>query len=102
LKWSRLARNDSDTAYLEQVPQLIASEFRQAHSLLYDELLFGCKDISPVEARRVQDDLDSEEYGDSWVRHPRNAEVLKPMEDMLLLEIEGRSSSAPARARRSS
>ncbi|KAJ3455783.1 hypothetical protein MRS44_017265 [Fusarium solani] len=72
----QISRNDSDTAYLEQVPQLIASEFRQAHSLLYDELLFGCKDISPVEARRVQDDLDSEEYGDSWVRHPRNAEIV--------------------------
>ncbi|KAJ4177234.1 hypothetical protein NW767_015197 [Fusarium falciforme] len=35
---------------MDQVSQLAASEFREAHRLLYDELLFGCQDISPVEA----------------------------------------------------
>ncbi|KAI8653626.1 hypothetical protein NCS56_01317000 [Fusarium sp. Ph1] len=38
---------------MDQVSQLAASEFREAHRLLYDELLFGCQDISPVEAWRV-------------------------------------------------
>ncbi|KAM6508149.1 hypothetical protein FALCPG4_018036 [Fusarium falciforme] len=78
--------------HMDQVPQLVSSEFRQAHSLLYDELLLGCKDISPVEAWRLEDDLDTDEYGDSWLRDPRNADVLGPTEDALLLEIESRES----------
>ncbi|KAJ3453736.1 hypothetical protein MRS44_018368 [Fusarium solani] len=51
--------------HMEQVSQLVVSEFRQAHSLLYDELLFGANDIAPIEAWRLQDDLDLDDYGGS-------------------------------------
>jgi hypothetical protein len=36
--------------HMEQVTQLVESEFRQAHSLLYDKLLFGMRDVAPIEA----------------------------------------------------
>jgi DNA-binding MarR family transcriptional regulator len=36
--------------HIEQVLQLVVSEFRQAHLLLYDKLLFAAKDITPIEA----------------------------------------------------
>ncbi|SCO92402.1 uncharacterized protein FRV6_16530 [Fusarium oxysporum] len=39
--------------HMEQVSHLVASEFRQAHSLIYNELLFGSRDIAPVEAWRL-------------------------------------------------
>ncbi|KAH7231489.1 hypothetical protein B0J15DRAFT_506029, partial [Fusarium solani] len=53
--------------HMEQVSQLVVSEFRQAHSLLYNELLF---------------DLD--DYGGSWLTDERNAEILKGTQDALL------------------
>ncbi|KAH7231070.1 hypothetical protein BKA59DRAFT_368770, partial [Fusarium tricinctum] len=47
---------------MEHVSQLVASEFRQAHSLLYDELLFGMEDIAPIESWRLHDDLDLDDF----------------------------------------
>jgi hypothetical protein len=35
---------------IEHVSQLVASEFREAHSLLYNELLFRIEDIAPIKA----------------------------------------------------
>lgn len=70
--------------YMEQVSQLVVSEFRQAHSLLYDELLFGAKEIAPVEAWRLYDDLDLDDYSGSWLMDERNAEILKGTQDALL------------------
>ncbi|WKT54184.1 Helicase superfamily 1/2, ATP-binding domain [Fusarium oxysporum f. sp. vasinfectum] len=62
---------------MEQVSQLALSEFRQAHSLLYDELLFGMEDVAPIEAWRLNDDLDLEDYGASWMTDsPRRRSVL--------------------------
>lgn len=77
--------------HMEQVSQLAVSEFRQAHSLLYDELLFGAKDIAPIEAWRLYDDLDLEDYGGSWLTDERNAEILEGTQDALLRQIEGRA-----------
>ncbi|WKT54183.1 Helicase superfamily 1/2, ATP-binding domain [Fusarium oxysporum f. sp. vasinfectum] len=62
---------------MEQVSQLALSEFRQAHSLLYDELLFGMEDVAPIEAWRLNDDLDLEDYGALWMTDsPRRRSVL--------------------------
>ncbi|KAJ3464901.1 hypothetical protein MRS44_009687 [Fusarium solani] len=77
--------------HMEQVSQLVVSEFRQAHSLLYDELLFGANDIAPIEAWRLQDDLDLDDYGGSWLTDERNAEILKGTQDALLRQIEHRA-----------
>ncbi len=43
---------------MEQVTQLVASEYRQAHSLLYDELLLGTPGLAPIESWKLKDDLD--------------------------------------------
>ncbi|SPJ84073.1 uncharacterized protein FTOL_10589 [Fusarium torulosum] len=75
-----------------QVSQLALSEFRQAQSLLYDELLFGMEDVAPIEAWRLNDDLDLEDYGASWITDNRNKEILAGTHDALLRQIEGRAS----------
>ncbi|KAH7254389.1 hypothetical protein B0J15DRAFT_494433, partial [Fusarium solani] len=77
--------------HMEQVSQLVVSEFRQAYLLLYDELLFGVNDIAPIEAWRLQDDLDLDDYGGSWLTDERNAEILKGTQDALLWQIEHRA-----------
>ncbi|KAH6975566.1 telomere-associated recQ-like helicase [Ilyonectria destructans] len=77
--------------HMEQVSQLAVSEFRQAHSLLYDKLLFGARDIASIEAWRLQDDLDLDDYGGSWLTDERNAEILEGTQDALLRQIEGRA-----------
>ncbi|KPM34588.1 hypothetical protein AK830_g11983 [Neonectria ditissima] len=86
--------------HMEQVPQLVVSEFRQAHSLLYDELLFGAEDIVPIEAWRLHDDLDLDDYGGSWLTDEGNAEILEGAQGALLRQIEhGFSSSVGHRIR---
>jgi len=75
----------------KHVSQLILSEYRRARSLLYDVLLFGAKDISPIEAWRLQDDLDAEDHGGSWMTDARNAELLRGTSFALLEEIERRA-----------
>ncbi|EXK77065.1 hypothetical protein FOQG_18213 [Fusarium oxysporum f. sp. raphani 54005] len=77
--------------HMEHVSQLIVSEFRQAHSLLYEELLFGMEDIAPIEAWRLHDDLDLDDYGASWLTDERNREILAGTHDALLRQIEGRA-----------
>ncbi|KAL5611020.1 hypothetical protein FOBRF1_007137 [Fusarium oxysporum] len=76
---------------MKQVTQLVESEFRQAHSLLYDELLFGMRDVAPIEAWRLHDDLDVDDYGASWLTDERNREILAGTHDALLRQIEGRA-----------
>ncbi|PWI64550.1 hypothetical protein PCL_09563 [Purpureocillium lilacinum] len=76
------------TLHMDHVPQLLVSEYRQAHRLLFDELLFGADDIAPVESWRVHDDLDLEEYGGSWLTDKRNAEVLPGVQDALWRQIQ--------------
>ncbi|KAF6515257.1 hypothetical protein HZS61_005163 [Fusarium oxysporum f. sp. conglutinans] len=77
--------------HMKQVTQLVESEFRQAHSLLYDELLFGMRDVAPIEAWRLHDDLDVDHYGASWLTDERNREILAGTHDALLRQIEGRA-----------
>ncbi|RKK86034.1 hypothetical protein BFJ68_g17172 [Fusarium oxysporum] len=77
---------------MEHVSQLVASEFREAHSLLYDELLFGMEDIAPIEAWRLHDDLDLDDYGASWMTLERNSEILTGTHDALLRRIEGKAA----------
>ncbi|KAH7199166.1 hypothetical protein BKA60DRAFT_583095 [Fusarium oxysporum] len=77
--------------HMEQVTQLVESEFRQAHSLLYDKLLFGMRDVAPIEAWRLHDDLDVDDYGASWLIDERNREILAGTHDALLRQIEERA-----------
>ncbi|KAL7917060.1 hypothetical protein ACQKWADRAFT_326670 [Trichoderma austrokoningii] len=78
---------------MEHISQLVVSEYRRARALLHDELLFGAVDldITPVEAWRVHDDLDAEDYGGSWLSDVRNEESLRGKQDALLRQIEQRA-----------
>ncbi|KAF7880786.1 uncharacterized protein EAF01_000538 [Botrytis porri] len=62
---------------MEQISNVVLSEFQQAHSLLYDELLFGMQDLISMVSWRMKDDLDSEDFGDSWLSHSHNSEFLE-------------------------
>jgi hypothetical protein len=77
------------------VSDLILSEYQQAHTLLYDELLFEARDLVPMESWRLKDDLDLEDFGGSWLSHPANSEFLEGAELALFRRIQ---SSAQLRA----
>ncbi|KAI8676079.1 hypothetical protein NCS56_00494800 [Fusarium sp. Ph1] len=49
------------------------------------------QEIAPVEAWRLHDDLDLDDYGGSWLTDERNAEILKGTQDALLRQIEHRA-----------
>ncbi|KFZ24689.1 hypothetical protein V502_00827 [Pseudogymnoascus sp. VKM F-4520 (FW-2644)] len=74
---------------MTQVSQLVLSEYQKAHSLLWDELLFGAKDLIPMESWRLKDDLDLEDFGGSWLSHPSNSEFLNGAELALFRRIQG-------------
>jgi hypothetical protein len=75
---------------IAHVSQLIVSEYQQAHSLLYDELLFQAKDLAPMESWRLKDDLDLEDFRGSWLAHPSNSEFVKGAELALLQRIQSK------------
>lgn len=76
---------------MEQISSLVLSEFQQAHSLLYDELLFGMQDLIAMVSWRMKDDLDSEDFGDSWLSHSHNAEFLEGADLRLFRHIKTNS-----------
>ncbi|KAK2468840.1 hypothetical protein H9L39_19602 [Fusarium oxysporum f. sp. albedinis] len=63
--------------HMDHVSQLVVSEFHQAHTLLYEELLFGMGDIAPIGAWRLHDDLDQDDFGASWLSDERNREGVR-------------------------
>ena len=73
---------------MSHVSQLVLSEYQQAHALLYEELVFKADDLVPMQAWRLQDDLDAEEFGGSWLSHPRNAELVEGADRALLRRIQ--------------
>lgn len=72
---------------MSQVSALVASEYWQAHALLYDELLFGASELVAMQAWRLRDDLDVDDFGRSWLDHPGNAAFLEQAEMALLRRI---------------
>ena len=74
-----------------RVTQLVVSEYRRARILLHDDLLFGAKDVAIMEAWRLQDDLDTEDCGGSWITDARNADLVGGTHDALLRQIEQRA-----------
>ncbi|OBT41397.1 hypothetical protein VE00_09168 [Pseudogymnoascus sp. WSF 3629] len=74
---------------MAQILQLVLSEYQKVHSLLWDELLFGAKDLISMESWRLKDDLDLEEFGGSWLSHPSNSEFLDGAELALFRRIQG-------------
>jgi hypothetical protein len=76
---------------VSQVPQLVLAEYQQAHALLYEELLFKSRDLTPMQAWRLRDDLDLGDFGGSWLSHAGNAEFLEGADVALLRQIQGSS-----------
>jgi hypothetical protein len=74
---------------MSQISDLVVSEYQQAYALLYDELLFQAKDLTPMESWRLKDDLDLDDFGGSWLSHPSNAQFLEGAELALLRRIQG-------------
>jgi hypothetical protein len=72
---------------MSQISDLVVSEYQQAHALLYDELLFQAKDLIPMESWRLKDNLDLENFGNSWLSHPSNSEFLEGTELALFRRI---------------
>jgi hypothetical protein len=50
------------------------------------------EDVAPIETWRLNNDLDLEDYGASWITDNRNREILAGTHDALLRQIEGRAS----------
>jgi hypothetical protein len=73
---------------MSDVPRLIRSEYEQAHALLYEELLLGAPNLTPLECWRLKDDLDLDDFGRSWLDHPSNAELVDGADQALLCWIE--------------
>jgi hypothetical protein len=73
---------------MSHIPQLVASEYQQAHALLYDELMFKATDLTPMQSWRLQDDLDFEDYGGSWLSLPANVELIHDTELALFRRIQ--------------
>lgn len=76
---------------MDDVSRLIVCTLRRAQRILFGELLFGAKEIALVESWKLQDDLDLEDYGGSWLTDERNVEVLAGTHDALLRQIEARA-----------
>ncbi|KFY23902.1 hypothetical protein V491_02362 [Pseudogymnoascus sp. VKM F-3775] len=73
---------------MSHVSQLIVSEYQQAHSLLYEELMFKAKNLIPMQSWRLKDDLDMEDFGGSWLSHPGNAEFVEKADRALFQCIQ--------------
>ena len=69
------------------IPQLVLSEYQQAHTLLYDELMFQARTIPPLQSWRLKDDLDLEDFGGSWLSHSSNAGFASGADLALLRQI---------------
>lgn len=69
---------------MPQVSDLIVSEFRQEQVLLYDELLFGARDLMGIQGWRLQDDLDADGVNLSWLDHPGKSTLIDGTELALL------------------
>lgn len=80
---------------MSYVSQLIVSEYQQAHSLLYEELMFKAKNLKSMQSWRLKDDLDMEDFGGSWLSRPGNAEFVEKADHALFQCIQ---ASAELRA----
>lgn len=78
---------DGLALHMDQVSRLIRSDYRQARSLLYEELLLGARDLPVIASWKLHDDLDREEYGASWIDDPRNRDLLQGSPEALLRQI---------------
>ena len=73
---------------MDQIPTLLESEYRDCRRLLYDDLMFGTKDVRFMHAWALQDGANVDTVGWNFTRHRDNELLLKGTEKSLLAAIE--------------
>ena len=64
---------------MDEVQQLLLSEFRQAQQLLHGKLMFGVAGLPRMRAWALKDNLDANNFGWHFGEHRENAALLKPL-----------------------
>lgn len=73
--------------HMDQVPTLLESEYRDCRRLLYDDLMFGIKDVQLMRAWALKDSASNDTVGWNFVQHRDNQPLLKRAKDRLLNAI---------------
>ena len=72
---------------MSQVSELVRSEFAEAKTLLYNELFFGECGLITMNSWQLEDDLDADDVGHSWLDNRDNAAIVGSSEVALLRRI---------------
>lgn len=78
--------------HMDQVPQLLLSEFTQARHFLYNELMFAVQTLPRIQAWALKDNLDTDAFGWFWGQHRENADLVKGSATSLLTSIKAMKS----------
>ncbi|KAK0862322.1 hypothetical protein LTR87_016635 [Friedmanniomyces endolithicus] len=79
---------DDTELRMDEVPTLLASEYRDCQRLLYGDLMLGLQDLRRVHALSLKDIGDVDVLGWSFVQHRDNAHLLQGTDQSLLSAIE--------------
>jgi orsellinic acid/F9775 biosynthesis protein OrsD/helicase-like protein/RAD3-like DEAD/DEAH box helicase len=74
--------------HMSHLPQLVLAEYKQAHSLLYEDLLLQAPGLVPMQAWKFKDDLDLIDFGESWLTSEKNEELLRSTETAILQQLQ--------------
>ncbi|KAK6439524.1 hypothetical protein LTR95_004275 [Oleoguttula sp. CCFEE 5521] len=74
--------------HMDQIPTLLESEYRDCRRLLYDDLMFGIKDVSFMHAWALKDGANVDTVGWNFTQHRDNGHLLKRSGKALLAAIE--------------
>jgi len=74
--------------HMDQIPTLLESEYRHCRRLLYDDLMFGIKDVGLMHAWALKDGANVDIVGWNFTQHRDNEPLLKGAGKTLLAAIE--------------
>lgn len=74
--------------HMDQIPELLVSEYNDCRRLLYEDLMFGSKNIRSIYAGYLKDSSDVHVVDWSFMKHRDNQQLLKGSEEALLKTIE--------------
>ncbi|OQN95159.1 hypothetical protein B0A48_18856 [Cryoendolithus antarcticus] len=73
---------------MDQIPTLLESEYRDCRRLLYEDLMFGTKDVSFMHAWALKDGANIDTVGWNFTQHRDNELLLRGTGKTLLAAIE--------------
>jgi len=76
---------------MTHIPQLVSSEYKEAQSIFYNDLLFGCSHLFPIQSWQLKDNLDLADFGESWLTYPENQALLQDSDAALLRHMQSDS-----------